>query len=43
MNRYKDFADKLDDMDESDYTKAEWGYYLEVTNRVNQKLLKALG
>ena len=30
-------------MEESDYTKAEWAYYLEVTNRVNQKLLKAVG
>lgn len=43
MGRYTDFAEKLDAMDESDYTKAEWAYYLEVTNRVNQKLLKALG
>ena len=43
MGRYTDFTEKLDAMDESDYTKAEWAYYLEVTNRVNQKLLKALG
>ena len=43
MGRYTDFAEKLDAMDESDYTKAEWAYYMEVTNRVNQKLLKALG
>ena len=43
MERYTDFAEKLDAMDENDYTKAEWAYYLEVTNRVNQKLLKALG
>ena len=43
MGRYTDFAEKLDAMDESDYTKAEWAYYIEVTNRVNQKLLKALG
>ena len=42
MGRYTDFAEKLDAMDESDY-KAEWAYYMEVTNRVNQKLLKALG
>ncbi len=43
MERYEDFAEKLDAMDESDYTNAEWAYYLEVTNRVNQKLLRALG
>ena len=43
MQRYTDFGEKLDAMDESDYTTAEWAYYLEVTNRVNQKLLKALG
>lgn len=43
MERYTDFTEKLDAMEESDYTKAEWAYYLEVTNRVNQKLLKALG
>lgn len=43
MERYTDFTEKLDAMDENDYTKAEWAYYLEVTNRVNQKLLKAVG
>ena len=30
-------------MDERDYSDAEWAYYLEVTNQVNQKLLRALG
>jgi predicted nucleic acid-binding Zn ribbon protein len=43
MERYEDFAEALDAMDESDYTHAEWAYYLEVTNRVNQKLLRSLG
>ena len=43
MKQYKEFAEKLDAMDESEYTNAEWAYYLEVTNRVNQKLLKAAG
>ena len=43
MERYSEFTEKLDAMDESDYTNAEWAYYLEVTNRVNQKLLRALG
>ncbi len=43
MERELEFSEKLDAMDESDYTAAEWAYYLEVTNRVNQKLLKALG
>ncbi len=43
MGRYAEFTEKLDAMDESDYTKAEWAYYMEVTNRVNQKLLKAVG
>lgn len=43
MERYTEFGEKLGAMDESDYTSAEWAYYLEVTNRVNQKLLRALG
>lgn len=43
MERELEFSEKLDAMEESDYTNAEWAYYLEVTNRVNQKLLRALG
>ena len=43
MERELEFSEKLDAMDESDYTSAEWAYYLEVSNRVNQKLLRALG
>ena len=43
MDKYYDYAEKLDAMDESDYSDAEWAYYLEVTNRVSQKLLRALG
>ena len=43
MERYAEFAEKLGAMDESDYTSAEWAYYLEVTNRVNEKLLRSLG
>ena len=43
MERYAEFGEKLDALDESEYTTAEWAYYLEVTNRVNQKLLRSLG
>lgn len=43
MGRYAEFTEKLGNMDESDYTNAERSYYLEVTSRVNQKLLKSIG
>lgn len=43
MARYTEFGEKLDALDESEYTTAEWAYYLEVTTRVNQKLFGALG
>ena len=36
---YTEYAEKLDALDESELTDAELAYYLEVTNRVSQKLL----
>ncbi len=43
MERYAEFGEKLNALDEREYTTAEWAYYLEVTNRVNQKMLRAVG
>ena len=37
--RYSEFAEKMDAFDESELTSAELSYYIEVTNRVNQRLL----
>lgn len=39
LARYTEYAEKLDALDESELTNAELAYYLEVTNRVSQKLL----
>ncbi len=39
LARYTEFAEKIDALDESELTNAELAYYLEVTNRVSQKLL----
>ncbi len=39
LDSYTEYAEKIDSMDESDLTNAELAYYLEVTNRVSQKLL----
>ena len=41
LDRYTEYAEKIDAMDESELTNAELAYYLEVTNRVSQKLLTA--
>ncbi len=43
LARYTEFAEKIDAFDESELTNAELAYYLEVTNRVNQKLLRVAG
>ena len=40
LSRYAEFSDKIDALGEADLTNAELAYYLEVTNRVSQKLLK---
>ena len=40
---YSEFAEKIDALGESELTNAELAYYLEVTNRVSQKLLSAAG
>lgn len=36
---YAEYTEKLDALDESEFTSAELAYYLEVTNRVSRKLL----
>lgn len=41
MARYAEMADKIDGMDESSMSADDWAYYLEVVNRVNQKLINA--
>ncbi|RYQ11056.1 actin [Bifidobacterium pseudolongum subsp. globosum] len=38
MNEYSETTKKLDDMDQSTWTDADMQYYLEVMNRVNQRL-----
>lgn len=43
MSRYSEFAEAIDALDEAELTNAELAYYLEVTNRVNQKLLTVAG
>ena len=43
LTRYTEFAEKIDAFDESELTNAELAYYLEVTNRVSQKLLNVAG
>ena len=43
LRRYTEFAEKIDAFDESELTNAELAYYLEVTNRVSQKLLRIAG
>ncbi len=43
LTRYTEFAEKLDAFDESELTDAELACYLEVTNRVSQKLLSVAG
>ena len=43
LARYTAFAEKIDAFDESELTNAELAYYLEVTNRVSQKLLSVAG
>ena len=43
LTRYTEFAEKIDAFDESELTNAELAYYLGVTNRVSQKLLRVAG
>lgn len=43
LSRYSEFAEKIDALGESELTNAELAYFLEVTNRVSQKLLNAAG
>ena len=43
LARYTEFAEKIDAFDESELTNAELAYYLDVTNRVCQKLLSVAG
>ena len=41
MKVYSDAAEKLDQIDDEELTDAELMYYLEVTNRVEKRLLEA--
>ena len=43
LSRYAEFSEKIDALGESELTNAELAYYLEVTNRVSQKLLRVAG
>ena len=43
LSKYADFEEKVDALDESTMSTAELSYYLEVTNRVSQKLLSVVG
>lgn len=43
LARYNEFTETLEAIDESRLTNAELAYYIEVTSRVSQKLLTALG
>jgi len=40
MEKYTDFADKIEKYDEKEMSTADAKYYLEVVNRCNQKLLE---
>lgn len=43
MNRYAEFAEKLNELDQSKLTDEETAYYIDVTSRVSQKLLYVAG
>lgn len=38
LKEYNDMTKKIDDMDQSSWSDADTQYYLEVMNRVNQRL-----
>ena len=42
MQKYADFADKIDQYDENEMSSADYKYYIEVTARCTQKMLEAL-
>ena len=42
MGRYADMLQKFEAMEKQDMTKEEMAYYLEVSNRITQKLLNAM-
>lgn len=39
MEKYDDFAKKVDDYNEKDMSTEDAKYYLDVTNRINKKML----
>jgi len=43
MKKYADFTQKMDDMGSSDLNTEELKYYLDVQNRVSQRLLTVSG
>ena len=40
MKQYAEFAEKADQYEEGELSTADLAYYLEVSNRINQKLLE---
>ena len=38
LNEYTDYTQKLSNLDQSAWTDADMNYFIEVTNRVNQRL-----
>ena len=42
LNEKVEFAKALEEYDEDEMSAADAAYYLEVTNRVNQKMLESL-
>ena len=41
MQKYADFAEKLDQYDSDNMSTADYKYYIEVTTRCTQKMLEA--
>ncbi|MDO4891504.1 MAG: hypothetical protein Q3963_09065, partial [Coriobacteriaceae bacterium] len=42
LQKYNDFSEKINAMDTSNMSNADYAYYIEVTSRVSQKLLAAM-
>ena len=43
VSRFSEYEEKMESFDERDLNTAEFAFFLEVTNRVNQKLLSVSG
>ena len=42
LDRYAEFTEKVDKLDEEEMTDAELAYYLEVITRIEKKMLESL-